>query len=68
MPILQDGPSPGGIASIRFALHTPNKGPSAMAIILPVFGAFSYGMCPIDKGNKNRRALAPTSTVIDETT
>ncbi|OMO79449.1 NADH dehydrogenase [Corchorus olitorius] len=53
--------------AMRFP-KTPNKGPSDMAIFFPVFGTFSYGMYPIDKGNKNCRALAPASMVIDETT
>uniref|UniRef100_A9P8X2 NADH dehydrogenase [ubiquinone] 1 alpha subcomplex subunit 13 n=1 Tax=Populus trichocarpa TaxID=3694 RepID=A9P8X2_POPTR len=44
MPILQDGPPPGGFAPVRFARRIPSKGPSAMAIFLAAFGAFSYGM------------------------
>jgi NADH dehydrogenase (ubiquinone) 1 alpha subcomplex subunit 13 len=55
MPILQDGPPPGGFAPVRFARRIPNKGPSAMAIFLAAFGAFSYGMYEVGKGNKIRR-------------
>ncbi|KAF9688954.1 hypothetical protein SADUNF_Sadunf01G0041700 [Salix dunnii] len=54
MPILQDGPPPGGFAPVRFARRIPNKGPSAMAIFLAAFGAFSYGMYQVGKGNKIR--------------
>ncbi|KAJ6945590.1 hypothetical protein NC651_000607 [Populus alba x Populus x berolinensis] len=57
MPILQDGPPPGGFAPVRFARRIPSKGPSAMAIFLAAFGAFSYGMYEVGKGNKIRRAL-----------
>ncbi|XVF29195.1 hypothetical protein REPUB_Repub15cG0099400 [Reevesia pubescens] len=57
MPILQDGPPPGGFAPVRYARRIPNKGPSAMAIFLAAFGAFSYGMYQVGQGNKNRRAL-----------
>ncbi|KAK8984641.1 hypothetical protein V6N11_008405 [Hibiscus sabdariffa] len=57
MPILQDGPPPGGFAPVRYARRIPNKGPSAMAIFLAAFGAFSYGMYEVGKGNKIRRAL-----------
>ncbi|KAJ6703128.1 putative proteinDH DEHYDROGENASE UBIQUINONE 1 ALPHA SUBCOMPLEX SUBUNIT 13 [Salix viminalis] len=57
MPILQDGPPPGGFAPVRFARRIPNKGPSAMAIFLAAFGAFSYGMYQVGQGNKVRRAL-----------
>ncbi|KAF9686203.1 hypothetical protein SADUNF_Sadunf03G0134200 [Salix dunnii] len=55
MPILQDGPPPGGFAPVRFARRIPNKGPSAMAIFLAAFGAFSYGMYQVGQGNKVRR-------------
>ncbi|KAJ6961784.1 hypothetical protein NC652_000667 [Populus alba x Populus x berolinensis] len=54
MPILQDGPPPGGFAPVRFARRIPSKGPSAMAIFLAAFGAFSYGMYEVGKGNKIR--------------
>ncbi|KAL2230179.1 UNVERIFIED_CONTAM: NADH dehydrogenase ubiquinone 1 alpha subcomplex subunit 13-B [Sesamum indicum] len=57
MPVLQDGPPPGGFAPVRFARRIPNKGPSAMAIFLAAFGAFSWGMYQVGKGNKIRRAL-----------
>ncbi|XWS13534.1 hypothetical protein CRYUN_Cryun36dG0044800 [Craigia yunnanensis] len=57
MPILQDGPPPGGFAPVRYARRIPNKGPSAMAIFLAAFGAFSYGMYQVGQGNKIRRAL-----------
>ncbi|KAJ6307636.1 hypothetical protein OIU76_017434 [Salix suchowensis] len=53
MPILQDGPPPGGFAPVRFARRIPNKGPSAMAIFLAAFGAFSYGMYQVGKGQQD---------------
>ncbi|XP_058759495.1 uncharacterized protein LOC131632783 [Vicia villosa] len=43
MPVLQDGPPPDGFASVRFARPIPNTGPSAIAIFLTTFGAFSWG-------------------------
>uniref|UniRef100_A0A6N2M9I0 NADH dehydrogenase [ubiquinone] 1 alpha subcomplex subunit 13 n=1 Tax=Salix viminalis TaxID=40686 RepID=A0A6N2M9I0_SALVM len=65
MPILQDGPPPGGFAPVRFARRIPNKGPSAMAIFLAAFGAFSYGMYQVGKGNKIRRyAAKPPSSLL----
>ncbi|MBA0696405.1 hypothetical protein Goari_002959, partial [Gossypium aridum] len=54
MPILQDGPPPGGFAPVRYARRIPNNGPSAMAIFLAAFGAFSYGMYQVGQGNKIR--------------
>ncbi|CAL5416590.1 unnamed protein product [Camellia sinensis] len=55
MPIVQDGPPPGGFAPVRFARRIPNKGPSAVAIFLTTFGVFSWGMYQVGKGNKIRR-------------
>ncbi|KAK1266526.1 NADH dehydrogenase [ubiquinone] 1 alpha subcomplex subunit 13-A [Acorus gramineus] len=57
MPVLQDGPPPGGFPPVRYARRIPTKGPSAVAIFLAAFGAFSYGMYQVGKGNKIRRAL-----------
>ena len=56
MPILQDGPPPGGFPPVRYARRIPNKGPSAVAIFLAAFGAFSWGMYQVGKGNKIRRS------------
>jgi NADH dehydrogenase (ubiquinone) 1 alpha subcomplex subunit 13 len=55
MPLLQDGPPPGGFAPARFARRIPNTGPSALAIFLTTFGAFSWGMYQVGQGNKIRR-------------
>lgn len=55
MPIVQDGPPPGGFPPARYARRIPNKGPSAVAIFLAAFGTFSWGMYQVGKGNKIRR-------------
>uniref|UniRef100_A0A3Q7I832 NADH dehydrogenase [ubiquinone] 1 alpha subcomplex subunit 13 n=1 Tax=Solanum lycopersicum TaxID=4081 RepID=A0A3Q7I832_SOLLC len=57
MPLLQDGPPPGGFAPVRFARRIPNTGPSAMAIFLTAFGVFSWGMYQVGVGNKKRRVI-----------
>lgn len=55
MPVLQDGPPPGGFAPVRYARRIPTSGPSATAIFLTAFGAFAYGMYQVGQGNKVRR-------------
>lgn len=55
MPLLQDGPPPGGFAPVRYARRIPSKGPSAVAIFFAAFGTFSWGMYEVGKGNKIRR-------------
>ncbi|ERN18784.1 NADH dehydrogenase [ubiquinone] 1 alpha subcomplex subunit 13-B isoform X1 [Amborella trichopoda] len=57
MPVLQDGPPPGGFAPVRYARRIPSKGPSAVAIFLTALGAFCYGMYEVGQGNKVRRAI-----------
>ncbi|KAK2967883.1 hypothetical protein RJ640_009953 [Escallonia rubra] len=57
MPVLQDGPPPGGFAPVRYARRIPNKGPSAVAMFLATFGAFSWGMYQVGQGNKIRRGV-----------
>ncbi|PWA77532.1 GRIM-19-like protein [Artemisia annua] len=44
MPLLQNGPPPGGFAPVRYARRIPSKGPSAVAIFLAAFGTFSWGL------------------------
>ncbi|KAF6143037.1 hypothetical protein GIB67_041105 [Kingdonia uniflora] len=55
MPILQDGPPPGGFAPIRYARRIPTKRPSSIEIFLTTFGSFTWGMYQVGKGNKIRR-------------
>ena len=57
MPLLQDGPPPGGFPPVRYARRIPSKGPSAAAIFLTTFGAFAWGMYQVGQGNKIRRYI-----------
>ncbi|CAL9189702.1 unnamed protein product [Musa hybrid cultivar] len=57
MPVLQDGPPPGGFLPVRYARRIPSKGPSAVAILLAAVGAFSWGMYQVGQGNRVRRSL-----------
>ncbi|CAD5184817.1 unnamed protein product [Musa acuminata subsp. malaccensis] len=54
MPLLQDGPPPGGFPPVRCARRIPIKGSNAAAIFLV---AFSCGMYQVDQGNRIRRAF-----------
>ncbi|URD75221.1 NADH dehydrogenase (ubiquinone) 1 alpha subcomplex [Musa troglodytarum] len=57
MPVLQDGPPPGGFPPVRYARRIPSKGPSAVAIFLAAVGAFSWGMYQVGQGNRVRRSV-----------
>ncbi|ONK60633.1 uncharacterized protein A4U43_C08F20780 [Asparagus officinalis] len=56
MPVLQDGTPPGGFAPVRYARRI-TKGPSIVVIFLAAFGAFSWGMYQVGKGNKIRSRI-----------
>ncbi|MQL74688.1 hypothetical protein Taro_007059, partial [Colocasia esculenta] len=58
MPLLQDGPPPGGFPPVRYARRIPSTGPSAMAIFVTAFGVFAWGMYQVGQGNKIRRKAA----------
>ncbi|PQP99604.1 uncharacterized protein Pyn_21461 [Prunus yedoensis var. nudiflora] len=66
MPVLQDGPPPGGFAPVRYARRIPNKGPSAVAIFLAAFGAFSWGMYEVGKGTRSEGSLRLKSMLLAE--
>ncbi|KAJ0917289.1 hypothetical protein HanRHA438_Chr05g0204351 [Helianthus annuus] len=57
MPLLQGGPPPGDFVAVRYARRIPSKGPSVVAIFLTAFGAFSWDMYEVGKGNKICRAI-----------
>ncbi|RRT68555.1 hypothetical protein BHE74_00030563 [Ensete ventricosum] len=57
MPVLQDGPPPGGFPPVRYARRIPSKGPSAVAILLAAVGTFSWGMYQVGQGNRVRRSV-----------
>ncbi|RID49013.1 hypothetical protein BRARA_I05482 [Brassica rapa] len=65
MPLLQDGPPPGGFAPVRYARRISNTGPSAMAIFLTVSGAFAWGMYQVGQGNKIRRFVSEWKKYLD---
>lgn len=57
MPVLQDGPPPGGFPPVRYSRRIPSKGPGAIAVFLASFGIISYGMYQVGQGNKYRSQL-----------
>ncbi len=43
MPIVQDGPPPGGYPAIRFARRLPNTGPSGFTLFAVTAAVMAYG-------------------------
>ncbi|KAH7352430.1 hypothetical protein KP509_19G044600 [Ceratopteris richardii] len=56
MPVLQDGPPPGGFPAIRYARRIPNSGPGGVVIFLVASSVVSYGLYQVGQGNRKRRA------------
>ena len=50
MPVLQDGPPPGGFPSIRYARRLPSTGPTGFTIFAFATAIMAYGfyrvLCP----------------------
>ncbi|GBG71615.1 hypothetical protein CBR_g9031 [Chara braunii] len=57
LPVLQDGPPPGGFPAIRYARKIPNTGPSGVVVFSIAAAVISYGMYQVGQGNLHRRAL-----------
>eukprot|EP00897_Mesotaenium_endlicherianum_P001550 jgi/Mesen1/1422/ME001303S00477 len=57
MPVLQDGPPPGGFPAVRYARRIPNTGPSGIALALTAAGVIAFGFYQVGQGNHKRRAL-----------
>lgn len=55
MPVLQDGPPPGGFPSVRYARRIPNSGPGGVAVFLVSAVVISYGFYQVGQGNRKRR-------------
>eukprot|EP00271_Cylindrocystis_brebissonii_P015503 TRINITY_DN38411_c0_g1_i1.p2 TRINITY_DN38411_c0_g1~~TRINITY_DN38411_c0_g1_i1.p2 ORF type:complete len:143 (+),score=33.33 TRINITY_DN38411_c0_g1_i1:111-539(+) len=56
LPVLQDGPPPGGFPSVRYARNIPNTGPAGVTIFLVGAGIMTWGMYQVGQGNIKRRA------------
>jgi NADH dehydrogenase (ubiquinone) 1 alpha subcomplex subunit 13 len=57
MPVVQDGPPPGGFPGVRFARRLPNTGPSGVTLFAVGTAIMAYGFYKVAQSNKERRAL-----------
>lgn len=55
MPILQDGPPPGGFPAVRYARRIPNSGPGGAAVFLVSSLVIGFGFYQVGQGNIHRR-------------
>lgn len=58
MPIVQDGPPPGGFPAIRYARRVPSTGPAGFTLFAVAGAIMAYGFYKVGQGNKKRRLVA----------
>lgn len=57
MPMVQDGPPPGGFPSVRYGRRIPNTGPTGTALFGITAVVMAYGFYKVGQTNHERRAL-----------
>lgn len=57
MPIVQDGPPPGGFPAVRFARRIPSTGPSGLTLFAVTGGLIAWGLYRVGQHNIERRGL-----------
>lgn len=55
MPIVQDGPPPGGFPAVRYARRLPNSGPAGFTLFGVGAAVMAYGFYQVGQGNIKRR-------------
>ena len=53
MPVLQDGPPPGGFPSVRYARRIPSTGPTGFTLFALTSVIMAYGFVKVSKISKN---------------
>jgi NADH dehydrogenase (ubiquinone) 1 alpha subcomplex subunit 13 len=56
MPVVQDGPPPGGFPSVRYARRLPSTGPTGPTLFLVSGAIMAYGFYLVGQTNIERRA------------
>jgi len=58
MPVIQDGPPPGGFPAVRYARRIPSTGPTGFAMFAVGGIIMAYGFYRVGQGNRIRRQEA----------
>ncbi|KAL3145844.1 hypothetical protein ABBQ38_015216 [Trebouxia sp. C0009 RCD-2024] len=56
MPVLQDGPPPGGFPSVRYARRIPSTGPAGFTLFAVTASIMAYGFIKVGQTNHEKRA------------
>ena len=55
MPVVQDGPPPGGFPPLRYARRLPSTGPTGFTLFAVAGAIMAYGFVKIGQTNHHRR-------------
>jgi len=57
LPIVQDGPPPGGFPAVRYARRIPSTGPAGATLFAVGAAVMAFGFYRVGQGNKHRREI-----------
>ncbi|KAK9811943.1 hypothetical protein WJX73_001463 [Symbiochloris irregularis] len=57
LPVLQDGPPPGGFPSVRYARRIPSTGPTGFTLFTVSAAIMAFGFYKVGETNKHRRQI-----------
>lgn len=57
MPVIQDGPPPGGFPAVRYARRIPSTGPSGVTLFTVAGLIMGWGLYKVGQSNKERRLV-----------
>ena len=55
MPVVQDGPPPGGFPPLRYARRLPSTGPTGFTLFAVAGAIMAYGFVKVGQTNHHRR-------------
>ncbi|KAI3429483.1 hypothetical protein D9Q98_005574 [Chlorella vulgaris] len=57
MPVVQDGPPPGGFPAVRYARRVPSTGPGGFTLFAVSAAIMAYGFYKVGQSNRERRGI-----------
>ena len=57
LPIVQDGPPPGGFPAVRYARRIPSTGPAGATLFAVGAAVMAFGFYRVGQGNRHRRQV-----------
>lgn len=68
MPVVQDGPPPGGFPPLRYARRLPSTGPTGFTLFAVAGAIMAYGFVKVGQTNHHRRCSPSHQTCMPSLT